>query len=87
MCIHRTDSLSLITLVLMSVSCSGTCPPWTVFSNSSGECQCGDGLDIAGVVHCDRDSMKISPYCNATACLITGTSTSLCMHDVQCVDC
>ena len=33
---------------------------------------------IASVVHCDRDSKKISPYCNATAYLITGTSTRLC---------
>ena len=35
-----------------------TCPPWTVFSSSSGECQCRNGLD--GVVHCDRDSKQIS---------------------------
>ena len=50
--------VSLIALVLMLLSCSGACPPWTVFSSSSGECQCGDGL--YGVVYCDSDFKTIS---------------------------
>ena len=45
--------VSLIALVLMLVSCSRACPPWTVFSSSSGECQCGDG--VYGVIYCDSD--------------------------------
>ena len=48
----------LLALVLLLVSCSGACPPWTVFSSPSGECQCGDGLH--GVVHCDRANKQIS---------------------------
>ena len=40
------------------VSCSGACPPWTVSSSASGECQCGDALH--GVVYCDRDNKRIS---------------------------
>ena len=39
------------------MSCSGACPPWTVYSSASGDCQCGDTLH--GVVHCDRGN-KIS---------------------------
>ena len=42
----------------MTVSCGGACPPWTVNSSSSGECQCGENLE--DVVYCDSDSKKIS---------------------------
>ena len=56
---HQLGSrVFLLALVLLLVSCSGACPPWTVFSSPSGECQCGDGL--YGVVHCDRDNKRIS---------------------------
>ena len=48
----------LLALVLLLVSCSEACPPWTVYSSASGECQCGDSL--RGVVHCDRDNKRIS---------------------------
>ena len=48
----------LLALVLLLVSCSEACPPWTVYSSASGECQCGDGLH--GVVHCDRANKQIS---------------------------
>ena len=48
----------LLVLVFILVSCSGACPPWTVYSSASGECQCGDSLH--GVVHCDRDNKTIS---------------------------
>ena len=50
--------LFLLVLVFILVSCSGACPPWTVYSSASGECQCGDSLH--GVVHCDRDNKTIS---------------------------
>ena len=45
-------------MVFILVSCSGACPPWTVYSSASGECQCGDALH--GVVYCDRDNKRIS---------------------------
>ena len=48
----------LLALVFIFVSCSGACPPWTVSSSASGECQCGDALH--GVVYCDRDNKRIS---------------------------
>ena len=48
----------LLVLVFILVSCSGACPPWTVYSSASGECQCGEGLH--GVVRCDRDNKRIS---------------------------
>ena len=48
----------LLALMFILVSCSGACPPWTVDSSASGECQCGDSLH--GVVHCDRDNKRIS---------------------------
>ena len=48
----------LLALVFISVSCSGACPPWTVYNSASGECQCGDGLH--GIVHCDRQNKRIS---------------------------
>ena len=50
--------LFLLVLVFILVSCSGACPPWTVYSSASGECQCRDSLH--GVVHCDRDNKTIS---------------------------
>ena len=48
----------LLALVFILVNCSGACPPWTVYSSASGECQCGDVLH--DVVHCDRDNKRIS---------------------------
>ena len=48
----------LLALVFILVSCSGACPPWTVYSSASGDCECGDALH--GVVHCDRDNKRIS---------------------------
>ena len=54
----------------MLVSCSGACPPWTVYSSASGECQCGDGL--FGVVHCDRVNPPVYTSLLTGMCAVFG---------------
>ena len=48
--------LPLLVLCILVVS-SLACPPWT-YSNSDGECQCGNSLE--GVVHCDSVTLNVS---------------------------
>ena len=45
-------------LVLLLVVFTKGCPPWTIYNNSSGQCQCGNSL--GGVVHCNRETLKVS---------------------------
>ena len=48
--------VSVVVAVLQS--CSGQCPVWTTYSNTTGKCECGDSLK--GVVDCSPGTLQVS---------------------------
>ena len=52
----------LLSLASTFATLSVACPPWTLHSNITGQCQCGNSL--RGIVHCDNETLKVSVlYC------------------------
>ena len=47
----------LLLLVVMIGICAA-CPPWTVYNDETGQCDCGN--DLRGIVHCNAETKSVS---------------------------